>query len=205
MNPTDFLNKQQRETYNEYRKEREEHMRNGTLLWNRVAENYDSINPVEPEWCAIWECPYEDNGNAPMKVTTPSGNCLGELMKGGIHPPIEAHWNVQHLILAKDGQHTVVSQIEVSKVEAIFRLDHGGIENEWIVDYRRPHNEIAKPMSFQEAHEYVFAKDVPQYAWGVRRNKPKFLIIPRDKLPPTRKFRNTWRIADYTKLKDIAA
>ena len=200
MNPKEFLNKKQREIYDDYRAERKAHMNNGSHMWMRISANHDSIESKEPEWVAIWEDDYEDG---PMKVTIPSGQCIGELMKGGIHCPIEAHWNSELLIVAKDGEQAVVAQINAPTVRARFRMDHGGIENEWVIDYRRPHNEIAKPMTFQEAHEYIFAKDVPQYAWGTKRNRPSFLIIPKTKLPPTRRFRNSWRLADYTRLKEL--
>jgi len=204
MNPKEFLNKEQRETYAEYRKQRKEHLNRGSHMWMRISANHDDIEAKDPEWVAIWECDYEDDGKAPMKVTIPSGQCIGELMKGGIHCPIEAHWNSQLLIVAKDGQHTVVSQIEAPKVRARMKIDNGGIENEWVVDYRRPHNEVAPAMTFQEAHEYIFAKDVPQYVWsGAKRNRPSFLIIPKTKLPPTRRFRNSWKLADYTRMKEL--
>ena len=204
--PTDFLNKEQTEIYWQWKKESIQHWKNGTHAWQRLTSERSTIKMVEPQWAAMWECPYEDGGGAPMKVTNPSGRCLGELVRGGIHCPIEAHWESKILVIAKDGQYTVVRQIDAEEVRIKMRINNGGIANEFVVDYRRPHNEIGGPMSVQEAHEYIFAKDVPQYVWGRERkyNKPKFCIVPYTMVPAEdkRHLRNAWRLSDTIEMKE---
>jgi len=209
VNPTDFLNKEQTEIFHQWRKEVFAHLENGTHLMQRVAANHASIKRVAPEWAAMWECPYEKGGNAPMKVTQPSGQCLGELMRGGIHPPVEAHWESKVLLVAKDGQYTVARYIDADEIRIKMRIHNGGIAEEYLVDGRRPNNEIAPAMDIKEAHEYIFAKDVPQYAWGRKYNKPKFCIVPIDVVPAgeDRQLRNSWHLSDninlvnYTEMK----
>lgn len=148
------------------------------------------LPPAKVEHCIAWEDPYEID--APMKVTHPNPRCVAELMAGGIHPPVDAHWMAQVRIVSADGRSQVVAAINAPEV----RRDLAPVVYEEIVDYSRCHNETIGPLSYDEAIEYILQKDVPKHVWGMTYNRTMFAIVRRDQIPSDRTFRNQWRLAN---------
>lgn len=199
MSPTEFLTGAQATTYLQYREDRARALESGTHYWQRIAASREKVQPVNCEYVGVWEDPLSPD--QPLKVTSPSGRCLGELMAGGIHPSIEAHWGAQVLLVSQDGRHAVVEQIDAPKM----RRELAPLVGEWVVDYRRCHAETMGPLTLTQAVEWVMKKDVPNYVWGVKRNRPYFAIIRRDQLPKSRAFRKCWRLRDVLQQMGMAA
>lgn len=190
MSPETYLTGAQHTAYLQYQADKASAWAKGLHYWQRIAASRITVSPVEVPYVAAWHDPYEPE--SPMKVTTASGRCIGELMAGGIHPPLEAHMAAKILLVGKSGKHVVVDQIDAPE----WRRRLGELEGEWIVDYRRCHAETEGPLCLEDAIEYVTMKDVPQYVWGVKRNRRHFAIMERSRLPKDRKLRNAWKLEE---------
>jgi len=197
MNFRDILSPAENEMYDQYQQEKREHMKRGTNLLGRVGWAKEHLDPVDPKWCALWEDPYSEKEG--LHITYPSKHAISALMRGYIINPLDSHWSTMHLLVDTHGNKAVVPNIDYEKT----KYTMSKLVMDMVIDYRRSHNEVAEPMTFEEAHEYCFKRSIPNYCWSTRRNRPTFAVITPDKLPPTRTFRNSWRLADYTRLKDI--
>lgn len=190
MTPETYLTGAQHTAYLQYQEDKAVAWAKGLHYWQRIAASRHFVEPVDVPYVGAWHDPFE--AAAPMKVTTPSGRCISELMKGGIHPPLEAHLGAKILLVAKSGKYDVVDQIDAPE----WRQRHGEIVNEWIVDYRRCHAETAPPMGLEDAIEYVLMKDVPHYVWGTKRNRRMFAVMDRSRIPKDRRLRNAWKLEE---------
>lgn len=189
LRPESLLTRSQMRKYADYLESVVGRQRRGCLLHLRVKKA-QHLTPATVNHCIVWDSPYDD---APLRVTNPNGLMVAQLMKGGIHAPLEAHWGAEILIVGKNGEHATCAQIDAPDVRQRF----GGSIAEWVIDYRRVHAEIEGPLTYNKAIEYIVAKDVPHYAWGKRSNRPHCAIIDRGQLPQGRELRNSWRLTDF--------
>jgi hypothetical protein len=53
------------------------------------------------------------------------------------------------------------------------------------------------PLSEEQAMEYLLQKDVPREIWDApTSNRRRFIITRKNALPPTRQWRNAWRLSE---------
>jgi hypothetical protein len=187
--------------YSDYVCARMAHMERGTHIWQRMAAarrkiKFDAISKQRgirrPDHAILWCDPY--NLESPVKVTNPAPQCLADLMIGGVHPPVDAHHESKWLLLNSDGSGDVVASAEADAYR-----DKHAVVAEHVIDYRRCHDEVLGPLSYDRAIEWILKISVPVRVWGVSHNAPMFRIVPRSSIPSDRTYRNSWN------LKDLAA
>jgi len=145
-------------------------------LWYREQQFTDIVTNFDPEalsyhgkYAIVWEDPDED---APCKITRPSPVWLAMAMHGGIIPPVQVYW-----ALAED--------------EA----------NPEFKKHTRGHllhdTPTMRPLTEEEAMQYLVMKDVPPRVWrDYRGNKTILKIVPIELIPTNRENRNAWAIQD---------
>jgi hypothetical protein len=194
-----YLKPAENQIYSSYVAGRIKHLEQGTHYWHRLAAAQNLIafkntntNEIKSVDHAIV---YQDQFNleAPATVCHPAPNCIAELMIGYIHPPIEAHHEAKLLFILSDGSGDVIEQVAAPK----YRATHD-ITGEYVIDYRRCHDEVMVPLEYEQAIEWITQKDIPYEVWGQSHNKPQMAIIPRDNLPKDRTHRNNWKLKDLT-------
>jgi len=50
----------------------------------------DNLEPIQTEYCVVWEDPEEPD--APAKVSHPDPNWMACARHGGILPPVDSNW-----------------------------------------------------------------------------------------------------------------
>lgn len=194
-----YMRPNEQSTYAEYVCGRINHMERGSHLWMRIAKarNVLMFRKGMGEFRVVEHAiPFTDpyDLDAPVKVLHPDSMCLNELLMGGVHPPVEAHHDSKLLLINSDGSGDIMPKIE----SAAYRNRHDVI-GEYVVDYRRCHDEAMGPLDYESAIEWILKKDIPQAVWGANHNRRQFAIVPRSSIPSDRTHRNDW------KLKDLAA
>jgi hypothetical protein len=140
----------------------------GTHLWNRLGWAKENLEMYRSEYCVV----YEDSIDECAKVLHPDPNWMACALQGGILPPVSSYW-------------------ELKKDEA---------KPDFVRHTRGPellHNmKPIGPMTEEEAIEYLIKKDIPESVWREwdTGNQPKMVICKKDQLPPTREWRNAWKI-----------
>ena len=141
----------------------------GTHLWERLHWAKDNLDGVQSDYRVVWEDPNEPD--EPAKITIPDPNWLACALQGGILPPVEVYWE-----LKKD------------EAQPDFKKHTRG----YLLHNTKP----VDKMTEEEAIEYLIMKDVPESVWREwdTGNQPKMVICKKDQLPPTREWRNAWKI-----------
>lgn len=145
----------------------------GTHLWNRLGWAKENLEPIQTEYCVVWEDPEEPD--APAKVTHPDPNWMACARHGGILPPVESYWE-----LKKDEE------------SEGFKKHTRGPE---LLHNMKP----IEAMTEEQAIEYLVMKDIPARVWDTgdeRLNKPRFVICTKAQLPQERTWRNSWKISE---------
>jgi hypothetical protein len=62
-------------------------------LWNRLGWAKENLEPIQTEYCVVWEDPEEPD--EPAKVTHPDPNWMACARHGGILPPVESYWELK--------------------------------------------------------------------------------------------------------------
>lgn len=197
VNVYHYLEHAEQQAYAAYVAARAAHMEAGTHCWMRMARAQDRIKFVwvnEPTRLANVEhaIPYEDSLDGPVKVLYPAPNCVAELMLGGVHAPIEAHLEHRLLMINSDDSGDVIHKYE----EGQYLKTHD-VVGQYVVDYRRVHDEVMVPLTYEEAIEWIMMKGVPYEVWANhhQQNRKKFAIVHRSQIPSDRIHRNAWEFA----------
>lgn len=107
---------------------------------------------------------YED-GEGPAKILVPAPEWMAMAMHGRMLPPVEHYHNEQR---SEDG--TFIGPR----------------------DYWSSYQPI-EPLTEEQAIEYLIQKDIPRHVWTEGSNH-KMVICRRSQIPPTRRWRNAWKI-----------
>ena len=142
----------------------------GTHLWERLCWAKEKLEPYRSEYCIVWEDPNEMEN--PAKVTHPDPNWMACALQGGILPPVQSYWE-----LKKDE----------NKPDFV-KHTRG---------YLLHNTEPVKPMTEEEAIEYLIQKDIPERVWRdyEKSNRPRLVICKKEQLPQQRTWRNAWKLA----------
>ena len=113
---------------------------------------------------------FEDSQDEPAKVLVPDPNWMAAALAGSILPPIDTYLRDRDV---PDGQ-----------------------------PKEHPYAEPIGPMTEEEAIEYLIMKEIPESVWREwdTGNQPKMVICKKDQLPPTREWRNAWKINPELKI-----
>ena len=144
-------------------------------LWEREIiafheENPERLQPIQPEYCVVWE----NDIDAPCKVSIASPEWWAMALHGGILPPVDAY------IRDKLRDPT----------------DQGNVKKE------HPYAKPIGPMTPEQAIEYFLMVVLPMDVWINKHNKPKFFICKRDSIPTDRSYRNAWKLGEYNETTD---
>lgn len=145
----------------------------GTHLFDRLCWAKENLEPIQTEYCVVWEDPEEPD--SPAKVTYPDPNWMACARHGGILPPVDSYWE-----LRKD-----------EETEGFVKHTRGP---------ELLHN--IKPigaMTEEQAIEYLIMKDIPARVWDTgdeRLNKSRFVICTKAQLPQERTWRSAWKISE---------
>ena len=136
-------------------------------LFDRVCWAHDNLAPVQTDLVIVWEDPREPE--TPARVTVPAPEWLAMALHGGLLPPVEQYHHEP-----RDENGTFVGSPE----------------------YWRAYVPLPA-MTEEEALEYLLMKDVPRHVWDTppESNRQHFVICHRARLPQSRRFRNSWRLA----------
>ena len=147
----------------------------GTHLFDRLCWAKENLEPIQTEYCVVWEDPEEPD--APAKVTHPDPNWMACALNGGILPPVWVYW-------------------ELKKDEA--KPDFVKHTRGYLLHNTKP----IEAMTEEEAIEYLIQKDIPERVWRTwnEGNKPKMVICRTHQLPEHRQWRNSWQIKDDIEL-----
>lgn len=180
-----FLTEEQQQTMAEYVELRERALEEGWHYWCRLDDSFETV-----DHCIAWVDPFDLD--APIRVAHPSPTFIGQLMKGGIHPPVAAHHNAQILLVSKSGDYRVVKQVDAPRA----RHEMKPILAELVVDYTDVHTQVMGALSYEDSIQYCLKKDVPVDVWGsdVARNRCMYSVIRRSDLPQERHNRQLWRL-----------
>jgi hypothetical protein len=174
--------------YRDYVELRKKAEREGWHHWYRLSASRDMVEPADVQHCIPYTKPYLLEG---ISICHPAPRFIGELMHGGIHPPLDALQSQKLLIIGTDGKADVVDKVDAPQ----WRNEHG-MRAEYVVQNSRAHLETEEPMSYEAAIEYTLQKDVPYKVWGKKHNRLEFRIVKREALPASRTFRNQWKMSD---------
>lgn len=142
-------------------------------LFRRLLWAKENLRPIESKYRIVWEDPAEPE--APAKVTCPAPEWLACALHGGILPPIESYIRDKEIA-------------ENTPQEKFSWREHGGPAH--------PYAEPIDPMTEEEAMEYLIMKDLPLHVWRDYRGNRKIVkIVPVEKVPANRTYRNAWEIA----------
>ncbi len=164
-------------------------MGEGWHHWQRVAASRGLIQIEEVRHSILFTDPY--NMDAPVNIVILDPRCVSELMAGHIHPPAEAinaqvlHFNCQHC------GPIICRRLDAPEIRALHK-----IRSEVVIDSRRMHLEIAAPMTYDQAIEWILQVEVPFAVWGKKHNSPQYKIVPICKIPTDRTHRNSWKLPE---------
>ena len=139
-------------------------------LIDRINWAKSNLKPHRTEYVVV----YEDVDMDCAAVLHPDPNCMAALMHGGIMPPA---W--------------VKLQLKEDEQRPDFTSHHdfnGHLLHE---------TEPMGPLTEEQAIEWLVQVDIPRHIWETWNdgNQPKMVICRKSQLPPTREWRNAWRIA----------
>jgi len=174
--------------YNEYVKLNNRAWEEGWHHWHRISRSRGKIPKVEVDHCIPYEVPWDDD--ATCAVLHPAPDFIGELMAGGIHPPIEALHGMKSRLKTDTGEEFEALKIDIPRIRAKYN-----IVEEIVTDNSEAHLWVCGPMSYELAIEYCIQKDIPWEVWGKTHNRLHYAIIERTSLPE-RNFRDAWKL-DY--------
>ncbi len=139
----------------------------GTHLWDRLCWAKENLDGVQSDYRVV----YEDSIDECAKILVPDPNWMACALQGGILPPVWVYWE-----LAKD------------EAQPDFKKHTRG--------YLLHETEPMPAMTEQEAIEYLIMKDCPRHVWENfdKGNRRTLVICKKEQLPPTRVWRNAWRI-----------
>ena len=165
------------------------------------------LNPANIGHAILWENPWIDDQ---LVIQHPDGQMVAALMHGNLKPEIGAI-NGTRFINSTPLKHEVVDRVDIW--DSRFRLGGqaampgaaslylGQMNNipevaTHVVDYRRAHEEIGGPMSYEDAIEYILQRDVPKLVLTKKTNRPVYAIVPKSAIPTDRTYRDSWRLSD---------
>ena len=190
-----YLKPAEQQAYSAYVAVRMAHMEAGTHCWQRLGRAGDLIklklnttNELPSIDHAIAYSPPGNQGGA-ATICHPSPRCIYELMIGGVHAPVDAHLTSKLLLINSDGSGDVMEKWEAGRYRRV-----NDVVGEYVVDYRRVHDETLPPLSYEDAIEWVMQKDVPHEVWSSGQG---FAIVNRSSIPKDRTNRNAWKLKDF--------
>lgn len=163
-------------------------------LWQREQEFRRIVTEHDPhaldyhgQYAIIWEEPlwYQEQQRAAnpsshtdtygtMRITRPSPVWLAMAMHGHILPPVEVYWALAH-----------------DEAQPGFKRHHRG--------HLLHDTPAMRPLTEQEAMQYLLMKDVPRRVWDqsiARSNSLQYRFVTIDRIPTDRTHRNAWRIGE---------
>tara|TARA_R110000744_G_scaffold270457_1_gene383669 strand:- start:1356 stop:1751 length:396 start_codon:yes stop_codon:yes gene_type:complete len=116
---------------------------------------------INPKYRIVYSDPDDDSTN--VCIVSPSPRWLQKAMSGGL-PPVSVYWDLkeEERTLSKPGVPFYHSKELLHKQYTAPRI---------------------KPLTEEEAMEYLILKDVPRSVWGRRHNRPMVRIIKAENLP----------------------
>lgn len=166
---------------------------NMTPLFERICWAHSKLGKQDTDYRCVYEDPAKPD--EPAVIMCPSGRWMAMAKAGGMLPPINAYLDMPMELELEDGK-----KIECTKSESEeIRLKHN-VKSERVLKHHKLHtSKPIGPLNEEEALEYLVMKDVPRRVWdsemkGYKTNWQKFFLCKTKDLPPSRKYRNAWRI-----------
>lgn len=146
-------------------------------LHERVVEAKQRLAPYQSKYRVVYEDP--DNPEAPACILVPDPNFMALAMAGGVLPPIAAYLNDQAVF------------------DEWVRKGNNPADFSWKKSAVPPQHSRADPigpLTEEQAIQYLVMKDVPRRVWEYSGNRRIMAIVPVEKIPTDRHFRDAWRI-----------
>ena len=114
---------------------------------------------------------YEDSIEECAKIMLPDPNWMACALQGGILPPVE-----------------VYDELKKDEKDPKFKKHTRG----YLLHNTKP----VEAMTEEQAMEYLIMKDCPESVWKnySNGNRLKIVICRKDQIPPSREWRNAWKI-----------
>lgn len=137
-------------------------------LFQSICHQYH-LTMEQPPYVILWEDPKDLD--APVKITVPSPAWWAMALHGGILPPVEVYWALQHDEAQPD----------------FTRHTRGHLLHD---------TPPMRAMTEEEAMHYLVMKDLPPAVWrDYKGNRDILRIAPRSCVPVDRTYRDAWRLA----------
>jgi hypothetical protein len=146
----------------------------GTHLFDRLCWAKENLEPVQSDIRIV----FEDAVDECAKILVPDLNWVAAAEAGGVLPPVESYWALAEDEAKPDFvKHTRGYLLHDTEPVGPMTEDSGPYGG-WV--------------------NYLIMKDISPSIWQTwdKGNRPKMVICRKEQLPPTREWRNAWRISD---------